>query len=66
MGVNGYAVEKAANGAWWVRQVHGRLAWRFADRSAALRFAQQLHPRVDPPAPTPLRGPAEQGQRRGA
>jgi hypothetical protein len=42
--VNGYEVEKAPNGAWWVRLAPQHLAWRFADRSAALRFARKLRP----------------------
>ena len=67
--VNGYAVEKAPNGAWWVRPGHGREAWRFADRAAALRFAFKLRPPARPaeaPAPTPLPLHAERDQRRRA
>jgi hypothetical protein len=55
--VNGYEIEKAPNGAWWVRQAPGRLAWRFADRAAALRFARQRRAPAAPPEsphPTPL------------
>jgi hypothetical protein len=55
--VNGYEIEKAPNGAWWVRQAQGRQAWRFADRAAALRFARQRRPLAetsDQPSPTPL------------
>jgi hypothetical protein len=46
--VNGYEVEEAPNGAWWVRRPdRPHQAWRFATRLEALRFAQRLRP---PPA----------------
>jgi hypothetical protein len=67
--INGYEVEEAPNGAWWVRPAHGRRAWRFADRAAALRFAQRLRPPADAPdhrPPTPLQSRVEAGQRRRA
>jgi hypothetical protein len=66
MQINGYAVEQAANGTWWVRPAQGRHAWRFADRSAALRFVRQLRPPAAAPdsrPPTPLRGRAVSAQR---
>ena len=40
--VNGYEVEEAPNGAWWVRLPGGAQAWRFATKLAAVRFAQRL------------------------
>jgi hypothetical protein len=67
--INGYAVEKAANGAWWVRPPHSCHAWRFVDRAAALRFARQLRPPAAGPdqrPPTPLRDRGELAQRRRA
>jgi hypothetical protein len=69
--VNGYAVEEAPNGAWWVRHP-GRLqqAWRFATRGEALRFARRRHPPATPPAqapaPSPLREPTKRERRQGA
>jgi hypothetical protein len=45
--VNGYEVEEAPNGAWWVRQPGGHHAWRFATKLDAVRFAQRRRP---PPA----------------
>ena len=54
--VNGYVVEAAANGAWWVRRPdRPRQGWRFATRGQALRFAQRIPP---PPAPAPPAGSA--------
>jgi hypothetical protein len=49
--VNGYEVEEAPNGAWWVRQPGGAQAWRFATKLAAVRFAQRRRP-----APADRRG----------
>jgi hypothetical protein len=41
--INGYAVEAAPNGAWWVRcPERPHQAWRFASRLEAVRFAQRL------------------------
>jgi hypothetical protein len=51
MTVNGYEVEPGRTGAWWVRRPGGRLAWRFATRLEAVRFAQRLSP--VPPAAGP-------------
>jgi hypothetical protein len=49
--VNGYTVEAAPTGAWWVRRPdHPQQAWRFATRPEALRFALKRHP---PPAAHP-------------
>jgi hypothetical protein len=69
--VNGYEVEEAPNGAWWVRHP-GRAghAWRFATKAAAVRFAHQRHPAVAPAAageaerliPPPPRGPRPDGR----
>ena len=43
--VNGYTVEQAPNGAWWVRRPdRPHQAWRFAAKREAVRFAQQLRP----------------------
>ena len=49
--VNGYEVEEAPNGAWWVRPPHGRRAWRFATHTAARAFGERRRPAAAAPAP---------------
>jgi hypothetical protein len=44
--VNGYEVEQAPNGAWWVRRSGTRQSWRFSTKLEALRFVGQLRPGV--------------------
>jgi hypothetical protein len=47
--VNGYAVECAPNGAWWVRRPdRPQHAWRFATRLEAIRFVLRLRPPTPP------------------
>ena len=56
MTVNGYAIEPGGAGGWWVRRPGRRpLAWRFATRHEAVRFAHRLRPAgaAAPPAPAP-------------
>ena len=54
--VNGYAIEPGGAGGWWVWRPGPRpLAWRFATRHEAVRFAHRLRPAAPPgpPAPAP-------------
>ena len=69
MQVNGYEIEKALNGTYWVRAPHGRHAWRFSGRTEALRFAQGLRRATAAPdrlPPTLLHGRSDGRQQRRA